>query len=315
MSGLHTLDILIGLFTVFLLFSTICTAIVEAIAAWRGVRSKNLESALKEFISGNPGGNNNVVTQFYDHPLIKSLSKNEDGRPSYIPAKTFRQVIEALVIGENAGLNLIESIRQLPDDKTNNLTGILKTLANEADGDEQRLRFALESHFDAVMDRASGWYKRHAQNVTYAVAVVLVLSFNVDTLVLVKRLSRDPVVLQQLLLISEKQIQEEKNEVTQDANSGNALKQSEHKTQLAEQRRAQVISELQSTGLSFKWGSLDHLLSLSYIDIFFKILTKIAGLLISIIAVSLGAPFWFDILQRFMQIRAAGQKPGTPKKP
>lgn len=313
MSGLHTLDILIGLFTVFLLFSTICTAIVEAIAAWSGVRSKNLESALKEFISGNPGGNNNVVTQFYDHPLIKSLSKNEDGRPSYIPAKTFRQVIESLVIGENAGLNLIESISQLPDDKTNNLTGILKTLANEADGDEQRLRLALESHFDAVMDRASGWYKRHAQNVTYAVAVVLVLSFNVDTLVLVKQLSSNPEVLQKLLTVTEEQVKGDDKGSTSCVSKSpeEQLKEATCKAKSALQIQHDAVNSLTSAGVSIGWTDWDD-----FYDAFHSHwLAKIAGLLISIIAVSLGAPFWFDILQRFMQIRAAGQKPGTPKKP
>lgn len=313
MSGLHTLDVLIGLFTVFLLFSTICTAIVEAIAAWSGVRSKNLESALKEFISGNPGGNNNVVTQFYDHPLIKSLSKNEDGRPSYIPAKTFRQVIESLVMGENVGSNLIESIRQLPDDKTNNLTGILKTLANEVDGDEQRFRLALESHFDAVMDRASGWYKRHAQNVTYAVAVVLVLSFNVDTLVLVKQLSSNPEVLQKLLTVTEEQAKGDDKGSTScvSKSTEEQLKEATCKTKSALQIQHDAVNGLISAGVSIGWTDWD--------DFFGTFrshwLAKTAGLLISIIAVSLGAPFWFDILQRFMQIRAAGQKPGTPKKP
>jgi hypothetical protein len=35
----------------------------------------------------------------------------------------------------------------------------------------------------------------------------------------------------------------------------------------------------------------------------------LAGLLVSIFAVSLGAPFWFDVLQHFMQVRAAGVSP------
>jgi hypothetical protein len=37
--------------------------------------------------------------------------------------------------------------------------------------------------------------------------------------------------------------------------------------------------------------------------------TKAGGLLVSIFAVSLGAPFWFDVLQRFMRVRAAGKPP------
>ena len=33
---------------------------------------------------------------------------------------------------------------------------------------------------------------------------------------------------------------------------------------------------------------------------------KIVGLLVSVLAVSLGTPFWFEILQRFMQLRSSG---------
>jgi hypothetical protein len=36
---------------------------------------------------------------------------------------------------------------------------------------------------------------------------------------------------------------------------------------------------------------------------------KIIGLLITSLAISLGAPFWFDLLSKFMNVRAAGVKP------
>ena len=38
-------------------------------------------------------------------------------------------------------------------------------------------------------------------------------------------------------------------------------------------------------------------------------LLKVGGLLITGLAVSLGAPFWFDTLNRFMNIRNAGRAP------
>jgi hypothetical protein len=41
--------------------------------------------------------------------------------------------------------------------------------------------------------------------------------------------------------------------------------------------------------------------------------SKIIGLLVSILAISLGAPFWFDILNRVMQVRAAGASPREKK--
>jgi hypothetical protein len=38
-------------------------------------------------------------------------------------------------------------------------------------------------------------------------------------------------------------------------------------------------------------------------------LAKLAGLAITAVALSLGAPFWFDLLSKFMKIRGTGDKP------
>jgi hypothetical protein len=41
---------------------------------------------------------------------------------------------------------------------------------------------------------------------------------------------------------------------------------------------------------------------------------KIFGLMISVLAVSLGAPFWFDTLSKFVNVRSAGTPPGEVRK-
>jgi len=43
--------------------------------------------------------------------------------------------------------------------------------------------------------------------------------------------------------------------------------------------------------------------------------THIAGWFIMAIASLFGAPFWFDTLQRFVQLRGTGDKPTTPAPP
>jgi hypothetical protein len=40
----------------------------------------------------------------------------------------------------------------------------------------------------------------------------------------------------------------------------------------------------------------------------------LVGLLISVMAVQLGAPFWFDTLSKFVNIRGAGTPPGESVK-
>jgi len=41
---------------------------------------------------------------------------------------------------------------------------------------------------------------------------------------------------------------------------------------------------------------------------------RIIGWLLTILAVSLGAPFWFDVLNRFMNLRSAGNAPSEKGK-
>ena len=57
--------------------------------------------------------------------------------------------------------------------------------------------------------------------------------------------------------------------------------------------------------------------ALKDLDSFERWAEKIVGLLFTGIAVSLGAPFWFDMLNKVMNIRASGkapeEKPKTPQ--
>jgi hypothetical protein len=43
-------------------------------------------------------------------------------------------------------------------------------------------------------------------------------------------------------------------------------------------------------------------------------LLKIGGLLVTMIALSQGAPFWFDLLQKLVNLRLAGSSPAESKK-
>jgi len=45
------------------------------------------------------------------------------------------------------------------------------------------------------------------------------------------------------------------------------------------------------------------------VSLVWPVLAKIVGLALTAIAISLGAPFWFDLLSMFMRIRGTGDKP------
>ena len=193
MFGLEMLDVLIGLVTVYLMFGLACTAIVEAIAAWFGLRSSNLEAAMSEFFAGDLKEKQTFVKAFYDHPLVQILSKGKDGRPSYIPPETVGRVVEALVTANSAAASLTAAVQALPGTSENNrIKGLLDAFVTQASGDAAAFRKTVETHFNAVMDRASGWLKRRQQTVGLIVSAVLVIGANVDTIGLATSLASSP---------------------------------------------------------------------------------------------------------------------------
>ncbi|HVK99190.1 MAG TPA: hypothetical protein VM553_05225 [Dongiaceae bacterium] len=314
MFGLEMLDVLIGLATVYLVFGIACTAAVEAIASWFSVRSKNLEAALTEFLAGEQALGQSFVDAFYAHPMIQALSKGEQGRPSYIPGPIVAHVVQSLLITGNA-INSADSfnslraaVEALPGDKqSNRIKGLLDTLVTQVSEDVVEFRQAVEAQFNAAMDRATGWFKRYTQNVALAVATVFVVGANVDTMAIASALAADPEARAKMVEVAAQQLKtadvlSQQAKVNNDAGGVQAAKE---QTEAAKNTLARAADQMESTGLRFGWAALPS----SVGDWF----SKLAGLLVSIVAISLGAPFWFSILQRFMQVRAAGVAPEEKK--
>jgi hypothetical protein len=311
MFGLQALDVLIGLVTVYLVFALACTAIVEAIAAWSKVRSTNLEAALREFLHGNLTDKQKFVDAFFRHPLVQSISRDENSRPSYIPPETVGHVMQSLVTANGTILTLKDAVEALPGTpESNRIKGLLGTLLTQANGDAAAFRKLVETHFNAVMDRAAGWVKRRQQTVALIVSTVLVLGANVDTVALATSLAGNPEARATMVKTASDLLTNAKEDVDQvkadPEATANQVKEAEEESKAAKDALETATSVVQSAGLHFGWE--DWWTSNPTLT---DILAKAAGLLVSILAVSLGAPFWFDLLQRFMQVRATGARQPT----
>src|SRR5262249_37724902 len=60
------------------------------------------------------------------------------------------------------------------------LASVLRVLAEEAAGNVERLRTALEQWFDDAMDRVSGWYKRWTQLWQLVIGLILAIALNIN---------------------------------------------------------------------------------------------------------------------------------------
>jgi hypothetical protein len=293
----QALDVAIGLVFVFFLLSIICSAVHELVATVLSWRSVFLESALRRLLGEDKTARLNVET-FAAHPLIrqkapekKTLRRATDlGLPSYLAPGTFAVALldtlapprdpkeprEDLLAAARTG------IAELPK---GDLQRSLMALLDSAGNDIARFRQSLESWYDNTMARVSGWYKRRSQWVLLVIAVIVTLALNADSLQIGKALWRDDVLRAAV------------------AQKAAAAQQSSGGTSDPVQT-VESVKELNiPIGWSFQSGDPRKPVGVD------GWIGKLLGLVLTTLALSLGAPFWFDFLGKVSRLRGTGAKP------
>jgi hypothetical protein len=320
MSHFAALEVVIGLSFVYFVFSLVCSGITEWYATLLSWRAKMLEVALQNLFSGSfeiTKEGQDFAARFWKHPLIQALqrprhekltqvpaSKSERAapatdrnvkRPSYIPSRTF--VAALLDLGARAHVErATEPGRDPPDISTVSLEQAINalpsaamreamlTLYRDADKKAQSFRKAAEQWFDDSMERVSGWYKRYAQRVLWATALALVVVFNIDTLQIGRTLWRDDAARAVIV-----------NQAEQAAQQG--------------QQGTNATSAAKALPIPLGWNLWKTGNDPGDIPTGTSILSKILGLLLSAAALTLGAPFWFDLLSKVVRVRGTGAPP------
>jgi hypothetical protein len=280
------LDVAIGLVFVYLLLGILCTTVNEWISGILSTRAKNLREGIRGLLDDQPLGNGQFLEAFYQHPLVSGMMRSGN-HPSYLPGRTFATAIMDLVTPAVSGpislANLVDGINALPD---GDVKKALVALVGDVGGDLTKAQHNIEDWFDDTMDRVSGWYKRTTQIWTIIVAVFLTVLANADTVNIVRRLWVDPTVRSAVVEQARHRAQ-----LSQPGGSGSA-----QGTTLTAEESATLGNMLGWTRASVRadvgtW------------------LQRIVGWILTAIAVSLGAPFWFDTLSRFVNLRNAGNTP------
>ncbi|MEO0337615.1 MAG: hypothetical protein AAF242_00230, partial [Bacteroidota bacterium] len=114
------LNLITGLFVVYLILSMLCSGIQEAIAGWIRLRGKMLLGAIEKMLTNNEGGtkeNNALYAEFVDNKWFKSLCRSKltwlqrilpiKKDPSYIEDEAFGTII-LQVLGSSASLPAIQ---------------------------------------------------------------------------------------------------------------------------------------------------------------------------------------------------------------
>lgn len=304
------LETVIGVIFVYLLLSILCTSANEWVSAMTRRRGEMLRKGIRQILEnqkiGNAGDTDEFLKEFYAHPLIASL-KHDKNHPAYIAPRTFVAVITDLLTAAKPGsvdfADFENGAKALPD---GNVKKSLLALIQRSNQNFEKVQLSVEGWFNDAMDRVNGWYKRRTQLWTIIIALFLVLVANANTIEIVKKFSSDPVL--RSAVVEEAKVRAQKPRPTisveyknEDDPTNPTITKNEG-TQLSEK-------EMDLLGQTLGWhGDVFHDANNKTWP-WTKWLERVIGWLLTLLAISLGAPFWFDILNKIVNIRFAGKSP------
>ena len=311
LGDLPALEVAIGLAFLFFVLSTACSAINEGIANLLGWRAKTLEDGVRNLLGDKkvrgrltswagrlvhhgpdlPEGD--LTTRVFQHWKIQTLVRDPDSakrrraRPSYLPPRALSlavtEVLAAQAPERKPGASLWKhadaeimghvdaGLAALPQGRTREA---LQTAATRAGGSLEDFRAYVEHGFDDAMERASGWYKRKVQTSLAVIAAVLTLGLNIDTAHVAGRLWTDGPL---------------RSAVVARASHGGQPSDA-----------ASAVADVHELGLPIGWNAGNRPSDIG------GAIDEIPGWLITIAALNLGAPFWFDLLSRLARLRGSG---------
>ena len=326
-----TVEVAVCLAFIYLLLSLLCSVVNEWIAGIMGSRAYNLERGIRSlFTHGMLNNTTSLSDALYAHGLIQSLYSRgfwdkvflRRGGPSYIPPSLFSTtLLNLLAPGPNATTDPVGTLRtaiaNLPASAGKEA---LSALANQGQTKIEDIKQSLEDWYNDGMDRVAGWYKRRTTLVLFALGLVVAIVTNSDSFLVGRTLWNNPALRQATITAADQYVQAHKPPESGD------------KTADAQQVKTtlnDLNSQLQTLQLPVGWpagaggqysiltdvgGAVRTLLGKSSpqpaYDRSFPTDTRLAWFRIlgwgfTAAALSLGAPFWFDLLNKFMLVRSA----------
>ena len=297
---LTVIDIAIGLVFIYITCALFCTAAQEIIAQWLNTRGEVLKRAIAEMLTGLESG------KFWDQPSVKVALKavvsesDKELVPSHLPKQLFSRGVLELIGSVGPHLKdakaLLAKVDELPESAVKTR---LQEALNRAGATVSSVTKELEDWFEQSMAAASQWFTRWAQRNTVLVGIAFCAVLNVDTLLMMQTLRDNPTFRASTV---ERAIELAKKADIPAPVDVATFDQVRNKIQ----EEASIIEPWP------KWYG-DHPYELSLGGLF-QLLAKIVGILLSGLAVSLGARFWFDTLKELVSLRTGGLSIGGKTK-
>jgi hypothetical protein len=315
-------DVVLGLAAVYGLLALGCSWIGEWVSSMLQLRASTLERAIGEFLASKArdpqqgkGATKPVFgpAELYAHALVAPLSRRDKagatGRPSHVPSWILARAVWDLAVpvdGADPDADLRKVVDGIPIDA---VRAIVASSLAEGRTKASEVRADLEAYFESQLDRARGWYARNMQKVVVIIAIAITLALNVNSVAIAESLWNDDAARAAMVEAAGDLARPEGSEMSA-APEGEAS---------ADPRtaRAEALATLVDLPVPLGWTVDAHGSSRS-ITVWdgATILHRLAGWLTTIIALSLGAPFWFGLLDKLIGLRLGGARTASrPRRP
>ncbi|MDJ0731167.1 MAG: hypothetical protein QNJ33_14370 [Crocosphaera sp.] len=238
----------------------------------------------------NQSENNDILTKF-DHEFNKDTEQRQQVQEEieYILGKLPKTLKDSIVTLAHRAQTKIETTQQ----------------------DIEQLSQEIEIWFNNSMERASGVYKRNSKGLALIISFSIAVFANADSFHMISRLSTDT-ILRDALVKSAVALEKRCNS----DDSFDCIKSTTQKNleELSLPIGWSCINFEQQTSFRapfFCENRQNTVTPVNYFVRLIKILKTFLGLILSTVAISMGASFWFDILGKIVNVRNTGMKPSA----
>ena len=286
------IDVAIGLIFVYVVLSLVASSIQEWIASLLGLRSRNLYRGVRRLLGAD------MSKEVYEHPMIRRLAKKDrwpvldeesskakrwlkakwnrlfPKAPSYIESRTLGTVLMVLMGQKEEGQRGGD---QEEDADRTDIDRIMEAIRRRTPNiSESQTVDELAEWFDEGMKRVGGWYKRKAKLWILGIATVITVVGNASTIHIAEKLWIDDAL--------RSVVAEEARALVEDSVSADSVE-------------VRLSSTLKTLPIWWNDGLPDGGAEWA---------KSAAGWFITIAAISLGAPFWFDLLGKVARLKGSG---------
>jgi|CXWL01.1.fsa_nt_gi hypothetical protein len=318
-------DVAIGLALIYLGVSLFVTIINEYIAQMLNLRGRQLHIALNQLID-----NEAIKQTLVQSPALESFFKDQPGNKGFhvvinvfkqllvfflptnrLPSYVDTNVLGRMLVGslsspgkaDNAVSQILEKIDELPD---SSLKTQLQAIARTSGSTIENLVTAVSDWLNRSLTMLSESYKRNLQIISFGIGLAIAVMLNINTITLTQDLYLNKELRDATTALAI-QITEQTNKESIEKCSKLPPDKSMSDITCAPFKRLMDVIQKHDTTL----GKIPIGRPEGFLKSFPTSPIDWCGWLLTALAVSLGAPFWFDLLNKVVSIRHGMRKPET----